>query len=118
MSFAMTSSQELHLLHQHIALSQANKKNLLKKMAIKRNSSEEEESQCSSSDEDGVMTSKLFKEVKIMNKSLKKINLMGYMVFLKDGTHHQHMKVERIKFKKGKKEKKPKMNYFPPLVNG
>ena len=31
---------------------------------------------------------------------------MGYIVFLKDGPHHQHMKVER-RFKK-KKEKKPK----------
>ena len=41
-----------------------------------------------------------------MNKSLKKINSMGYMVFLKDGPHHQHMKVERRS--KKKKEKKPK----------
>ena len=79
-------------------------KRLLKKMAIKQSSSEEEESQCSSSDED-VMSPKLFKQVKIMNKSLKKINLMGYMFFLKDGPHHQHMKVER-RCKK-KKEKKP-----------
>jgi len=55
-----------------------------------------------------------------MNKSLKKINLMGYMVFLKDGPHHQHIKVERIKFKKRqeKKEKKPNMNHFPLLVKG
>ena len=116
MNFAITSSQELHLLHQHIALSQASKKRLLKNMAIKRNSSEEEEeneSQCSSSDED-VMTPKLFKQVKIMNKSLKKINLLGYMVFLKDGPHHQHIKVERIKFKKRqeKKEEKPKHESF------
>ena len=35
---------------------------------------------------------------------------MGYMVFLKDGSHHQHMKVER-RFKK-KKEKKPKEEAF------
>ena len=54
---------------------------LLKKMAIKQSSSEEEESQCSSSDED-VMSLKLFKQVKIMNKSLKKINMMGYMVVI------------------------------------
>ena len=74
-------------------------------MAIKRSSSEEEESQCSSSDED-VISPKLFKQVKIMNKSLKKINMMGYIVFLKDGPHHQLMKVER-RFKK-KKKKKPK----------
>jgi len=49
-----------------------------------------------------------------MNKCLKKINLMGYMVFLKDGSHHQHMKVERIKFKKRqeKKEEKPKHESF------
>ena len=40
-----------------------------------------------------------------MNKRLKKINLMGYVIFLKDGPHHQLMKVER-RFKK-KKEKKP-----------
>ena len=81
-------------------------------MAIKQSSSEEEECQCSSSDED-VMSPKLFKQVKIMNKSLKKINLMGYMFFLKDGPHHQHMKVER-RFKK-KKEKKPKKEAFVVL---
>ena len=52
------------------------------------------------------MSSKLYKQVKIMNKSLKKINLMGYIVSLKDGPHHQLMKVER-RFKK-KKEKKLK----------
>ena len=82
-------------------------------MAIKRSSSEEKESQCSSSDEDGVMPPKFFKEVKIMNKSLKKINSMGYMVFLKDEPHHQLMKVER-RFKK-KKEKKPKEEAFVVL---
>ena len=53
---------------------------------------------------------KFYKQVKIMNKSLKKINLMGYMVFLKDGPHHQLMKVER-RFKK-KKKKKPKEEAF------
>ena len=48
-----------------------------------------------------------------MNKSLKKINLMGYMVFLKNEHHHQYMKVERIKFKKQKKkEKKAKHESF------
>ena len=52
------------------------------------------------------MHPKLFKQVRIMNKSLKKINMMGYMVFPKDGPHHQLMKVER-RFKK-KKEKKLK----------
>ena len=38
---------------------------------------------------------------------------MGYMVFLKDGSHHQLMKVEK-KFKKNKKkkEKKPKHESF------
>ena len=81
-------------------------------MAIKRSSSEEEESQCSSSDEDGVMTLKLYKQVKIMNKSLKKINLMGFVVFLKDGPHHQLLKVEKIKFKKEKKEKKQKHEFW------
>ena len=59
------------------------------------------------------MSPKLFKKVKIMNKSLKKINSMGYMVFLKDGPHHQHMKVER-RFKK-KKAKKPKEEAFVVL---
>ena len=56
------------------------------------------------------MSPKLYKQVKIMNKSLNKINSMGYIVFLKDGPHHQHMKVER-RFKK-KKEKKPKEEAF------
>ena len=49
--------------------------------------------------------------MKMLNKSLKKINLMGYMVFLKDGHHHQLMEIERIKYKKKneqRKEKKPK----------
>ena len=38
---------------------------------------------------------------------------MGYMVFLKDGSHHQLMKVDK-KFKKNKqkKEKKPKHESF------
>ena len=49
--------------------------------------------------------------MKIMNKSLKKINLIGYMVFLKDVPHHQLMKVDKIKYKK-KKEKKPKEEAF------
>ena len=98
----------------HSALT-SKQERLLKNMAIKQSSSEEEESQCSSSDED-VMTPKLYKQVKILNKSLKKINLMGYMVFLKDGPHHQHMKVER-RFKK-KKEKKPKEDAFVVLSEG
>ena len=38
---------------------------------------------------------------------------MGYMVFLKDGHHHQHMKIEkRFKKKQQKKEKKPKHESF------
>ena len=38
---------------------------------------------------------------------------MGYMVFLKDGHHHQLMKVEKkFKKKKQKKEKKPKHESF------
>ena len=50
---------------------------------------------------------------KKMNKCLKEINSMGYMVFLKDGPHHQFMKVEK-KFKKNKqkKEKKAKHESF------
>jgi len=52
------------------------------------------------------MHPKFLKQAKIMNKCLKNINMMGYMVFLKDGPHHQLMKVER-RFKK-KKEKKLK----------
>jgi len=48
-----------------------------------------------------------------MNKYLQKINSMGYMVFLKDGPHHQLMKVDkRFKKKKEKKEKKPKHESF------
>jgi len=55
----------------------------------------------------------LYKQVKKMNKCLKEINSMGYMIFLKDGPHHQLMKVEK-KFKKNKhkKEKKPKHESF------
>ena len=35
---------------------------------------------------------------------------MGYVVFLKDGPHHQLMKVEK-KFKKNKQKKKKKPNH-------
>jgi hypothetical protein len=54
------------------------------------------------------MDPKLLKQVKIMNKSLNKINMVGYMDFLKDGHHHQLMKVQRIKNKNKKQEKKEK----------
>jgi hypothetical protein len=87
-------------------------------MVIQESSSEEEEedaAKSSSSDEKEEMDPKLLKQVKILNKSLKKINMMGYMVFLKDGPHHQFMKVERIKYEKKKqekKEKKPKHEAF------
>ena len=37
---------------------------------------------------------------------------MRYMVFLKDGPHHQQMKVERRFKKKEKKEMKPKLKSF------
>ena len=81
-------------------------------MVIKGSSSEEEEEeacQSSSSDDQEPMNPYLYKHVKKMNKCLKEINSMGYVVFLKDGPHHQLMKVEK-KFKKNKqkKEKKPK----------
>jgi hypothetical protein len=87
---------------------------MLKKMVTQKSSSKEEEkdaAKSSSSDEKEEMDPKLLKQTKILNKSLKKINMMGYMVFLKDRPHHQLMKVERIKYKKkkqAKKEKKPK----------
>ena len=58
------------------------------------------------------MNPNLYKQVKKMNKCLKEINSMGYMVFLKDEPHHQLMKVER-RFKK--KEKKPKEEAFVVL---
>ena len=94
--------------HSALACKQLKK---LKKMDIKGSSSDEEEedARSSSNDEKEPMNPNLYKQVKKMNKCLEKINLMGYMVFLKDGPHHQHMKVER-KFKKNKqkKEKKPK----------
>ena len=84
-------------------------------MSIKGSSSdeEEEEARSSSYDDKEPMNPNLYKQVKKMNKCLKKINSMGYMVFLKDGPRHQHMKVER-KFKKNKKkkEKKPKHESF------
>ena len=83
----------------------------MKKMAVKGSSSDEEEEDArnSSNDEKEPMNPNLYKQVKKMNKYLKEINLMGYMVFLKDVPHHQLMKVEK-KFEKNKqkKEKKPK----------
>jgi len=95
--------------HSALACKQIKK---LKKMAIKGCSSDEEEEdvRSSSNNEKEPMDPNLYKQIRKMNKCLKKINLMGYIVFLKDGPHHQHMKVERIKFKKRqeKKKKKPK----------
>ena len=81
-------------------------------MTIKSSSSDEEEedSGSSSNNEKEPMNPNLYKQVKKLNKYLKKINSMGYMVFLKDGPHHQLMKVEK-KFKK-KKEKKLKYESF------
>ena len=97
---------------------------MLKKMAIKGSSSDEEEedARSSSSDDKEPMHPNIYKQAKKMNKCLKKINSMGYMVILKDGPHHQLMKVEK-KFKKNKqkKEKKPKHESFAifgELVNG
>ena len=40
-----------------------------------------------SSDDKEPMNPYLYKQVKKMNKCLKEINSMGYMVFLKDGPH-------------------------------
>ena len=99
--------------HSALACKQVKK---LKKMAIKGSSSEEEEEeacQSSSSNDQEPMNPYLYKQVKKMNKCLKEINSMGYVVFLKDGPHHQLMKVEK-KFKKNKqkKEKKPKHESF------
>ena len=92
-----------------------------KEMAIKGSSSEEEEEEerSTSNDEKEPMNPNLYKQVKKMNKCLKEINSMGYMVFLKDGPHHQLMKVEK-KFKKNKKKKRRilNMSHLPLLVNG
>ena len=88
----------------------------MKEMAIKGSSSEEEEEvacQSSSNDEKEPMDSNLYMQVKKMNKYLQEINSMGYMVFLKDGPHHQQMKVERrFKKKQEKKVKNPKHESF------
>ena len=85
--------------HSALACKQVKK---LKKMAIKGSLSEvEEEEACQSfsNDEKEPMDPNLYEQVKKMNKCLKEINSMGYMVFLKDGHHHQLMKVEK-RFKK------------------
>ena len=68
---------------------------------------EEEEEACqnSSNDEKGPIDPNLYMQVKKMNKCLQEINSIGYMVFLKDGPHHQLMKVEK-RFKKKKQQKK------------
>ena len=58
------------------------------------------------------MNPDLYEQVKKMNKCLKKINSMGYIVFLKDGPHHQQMKVERKFKKKERKEKKSQHESF------
>ena len=93
--------------HSTLACKQLKK---LKKMAIKGSSSDEEEedARISSSDDKEPMHPNLYKQVKKINKCLKEINSMEYMVFLKDGPHHQLMKVEKKKFKKNKQQKKEK----------
>jgi len=98
--------------HSALACKQVKK---LKEMAIKGSSSEEEEedARSTSNDEKEPMNPDFYKQVKKMNKCLKKINSMGYIIFLKDGPHHQHMKVEkRFKKMQQKKEKKPKHESF------
>ena len=104
--------------HSALACKQLKK---LKKMAIKGSSSDEEEEDARSfsSDDKEPMNPNLYKQVKKMNKCLKEINSMGYMIFLKDGPHHQLMRVEK-KFKKNKekKRKRPSMNHLSHLVNG
>ena len=59
----------------------------LKKMAIKGSSSDkkEEDARSSSNNEKEPINPDLFKQVKKINKCLKKINLIRYMIFLKDG---------------------------------
>ena len=98
--------------HSTLACKQVKK---LKKMAIKSSSSEEKEEEAcqnSSNDEKELMDPNLYKQIKRMNKCLQEINSMGYMVILKDGPHHQQMKVGRRFKKKEKKEKKPKHESF------
>ena len=73
---------------------------------------EEEECQSSSNDEKEPMDPNLYMQVKKINKCLQKINSMGSMVFLKNGPHHQQMKVERTFKNKEKKEKKSKHESF------
>ena len=78
------------------------------KKVIKESSSEDDDDEsCTSEREE--MDSDLIKQVSKMNKCLKEINLMGYKVTLRDGLHHQEMKVERIKYKLKSKAKKEKM---------
>ena len=88
-------------------------------MAIKGSSSDEkeEDARSSSNDEKEPMNPNLYKQVKKMNKCLKKINSMGYMVFLKDGPHHQLMKVEK-KFKKNKQKKEKKTKHESFVIFG
>src|SRR6185503_3758574 len=102
--------------HSALACKQLNK---LKKMAIKGSSSDEEEEDAknSSSDDKEPMHPNLYKQVKKMNKCLKEINSMGYMVFLKDGPQHQLMKVEK-KFKKNKQKKEKKHKHESYAVFG
>ena len=98
--------------HSTLACKQVKK---LKEMAIKGSSSEEEEedARSTSNDEKDPMDPNLYKQVKRMNKCLNEINSKGYIVFLKDGHHHQHMKVEKwFKKKQQKKEKEPKHESF------
>ena len=66
------------------------------------------------------MNPNLYMQVKKMNKYLQEINSMGYIAFLKDGSHHQLMKVEKRfkKKKQQKKEKKPNHESFTTLVHG
>jgi hypothetical protein len=95
----------------HASSSQQEK--MLSRLATHRSSSEDDgddgDDEDSSSDEE--VESMVAKYVKTIFKYVKKVNMYGYNVHLREGRHHQHIKFTMIKHKPKKKvvkERRPR----------
>ena len=106
MSYIMTTSQERHLIHQHIVHLHASKSRSWRRWPsrvaqVKRKKRRHAKTpqMMKKSQWTPIFTCKS----KRWTNACKKSTQWGYMVFLKDGPHHQQMKVER-RFKKKKKK--------------
>nr|XP_034599216.1 uncharacterized protein DDB_G0286299-like [Setaria viridis] len=100
---------------QSLALSSQQEKKLRKKATQRSSSEEEEEEEEEEEDDDDKSFSSDEETKSLVNvyakkvlKYVKKNNMYGYNVHLREGRHHQQVKIMKIKHKKKKKEMKPK----------